>query len=67
MCDGGYYSTLSISCVLTCGRCVLLMVWRLSSRVPCARSGFSPCCILSATLDRNVRAVLYALVVVFRS
>ena len=37
---------LSISFVLTCGRCVLLMVWRLSSRVPCGRFGFFPCCVL---------------------
>jgi hypothetical protein len=42
--------------VLMCGRCVLLMVWRLSSRVPCGRSGFSPCCVLCATHDRNVPA-----------
>ena len=53
--------------VLMCGRCVLLMVCRLSSRVPCGRSGFSPCCVLCATLDRNVQAVLCASVVVYRS
>ena len=47
--------------------CVFLMVWRLSSRVPCGRSGFSPCCVLCATQDRNLLAVLYESVVVYRS
>ena len=35
--------------VLMCGRFVLLMVCRLSSRVPCGKSGFSPCYVLCAT------------------
>ena len=54
--------------VLMYGRCVLLMLCRLSSSISCGKSsGFSPCCVLCATLDRNVRAVLYASVVVYRS
>jgi len=39
--------------VLMCGRCVLLMVCRLPSRVPCGRSGLSPCCVLCATCYLN--------------
>ena len=32
-------------------------MWRLSSHVPCGRSGFSPCCVLCATHDRNEKAL----------
>ena len=54
--------------VLMCGRCVLLMVWRLSSRISwCGKSSVFSYCVLCATLDCNVRAVLYALVVVYCS